>query len=82
MTLDLFASSLNHLCGVYFAPVSHPMAAGTGAMLQSWDSFLAYAFLPFPVISQVLAKLQLSPGAVLTLDCPILASAGVVSESP
>ena len=31
--IDLFASSLNHCCGVYFDPVSDPMAAGTDAML-------------------------------------------------
>ena len=38
VTIDLFASSLSHCCSVYFAPVSNPMAAGTDAMLQSWDS--------------------------------------------
>ena len=32
VTIDLFASSLD------------PMAAGTDAMLQSWDSLQAYAF--------------------------------------
>ena len=68
--MDLFASSLNHRCGVYFAPVSDPMAAGTDAMLQSWDSLLAYAFPPFALIPQVLAKLWPSPGAVLTLISP------------
>ena len=41
MTVNLFASSLNHRCGVYFAPVSDPMAVGTDAMLQPWDSRLA-----------------------------------------
>ena len=68
--MDLFASSLNHCCGVYFAPVSDPMAAGTDTMLQSWDSLLAYAFPPFALIPQVLAKLWPSPGAVLTLISP------------
>ena len=70
MTVDLFASSLNHRCGVYFAPVLDPMAAGTDAMLQSWDSLLSYAFPPFALIPQVLVKLRLSPDAVLTLIAP------------
>ena len=41
VTIDLFASSLSHRCSVYFAPVSDPMAAGTDAVLQSWDSLQA-----------------------------------------
>ena len=50
MTIDLFASSLNRRCGVYFPPVSYPMAAGTDAILQSWDFLQAYAFLLFAMI--------------------------------
>ena len=60
VTINLFASSLSHRCSVYFAPVSDPMAAGTDAMLQSWDSLQAYAFPPFAMISQVLAKVRAS----------------------
>ena len=67
VTIDLFASSLNQRCGVYFAPVSEPMAADTDAMLQSWDFLQAYAFLPFAMIPQVLVKLRSSLGTVLTL---------------
>ena len=70
VTIDLFASSLDHRCSVYFAPVSDPMAAGTDAMLQSWDSLQAYAFLPFTMISQVLAKVRASQGLELTLIAP------------
>ena len=70
VTIDLFASSLNHRCGVYFAPVSDSMAAGTDAMLQPWDFLQAYTFPPFAVIPQVLVKLKLSPGTVLTLIAP------------
>ena len=70
VTVDLFASSLNHRCGVYFAPVLDPMAAGIDAKLQPWDSLLAYAFPPFALILQVLAKFQSSPGAVLALITP------------
>ena len=67
VVIDLFASSLNHCYGVYFAPVSDPMAAGTDAMLQSWDHLLGYAFPPFAMIPQVLRKLRESSVAAVTL---------------
>ena len=70
VTVDLFASSLSHHCSVYFAPVSDPMAAGTDAMLQSWDSVQAYAFPPFAMINQVLAKVRVSQSLELTLSAP------------
>ena len=44
--VNLFASSLNHRCGVYFALISDPMAAGTDAILQTWDYLQGYAMLP------------------------------------
>ena len=47
VTINLFLSSLNHHCGVYFVPVSYPMAAGPDAVLLSWDVLQAYAFPPF-----------------------------------
>ena len=71
VTIDLFASSLSHRCSVYFAPVSDLMAVGTDAMLQSWDSLQAYAFPPFAMIGQVLAKVRASPGLELTLIAPL-----------
>ena len=71
VTIDLFASSLSHRCSVYFAPVSDPMAAGTDARLQSWDSLQAYAFPPFTMISQVLAEVRASQGLELTLIAPL-----------
>ena len=67
VTIDLFASSLNHRCGVYFAAVSNPMAAGINAMLQSWDHLMVYAFPPFALIPQVLVKLRESQRVSLTL---------------
>ena len=70
VTIDLFASSLSHRCSVYFAPLSDPMAAGTDAMIQSWDSLQAYAFPPFAMISQVLAKVRASQSLELMLIAP------------
>ena len=64
VVIDLFPSSLNHHCGVYFAPVSDPVAAGTDAMLQSWD------YPSFSMLPQVLRKLRSSKGAVIALIAP------------
>ena len=70
VTIDLFAFSLSHRCSVYFAPVSDPMAEGTDAMLRSWNSLQAYAFPPFAMISQILAKVRASRSLGLTLIAP------------
>ena len=82
VTKDLFASPLNHRCGVYFAPVSDPMAAGTNVMLQSWDYLMAaaYAFPPFALIPQVLVKLRASRGGSDS-DRSIWESEGMVPRS-
>ena len=68
--MDLFATSANHRCSVYFSPFRDPQSAGTDAFLQSWDGLLAYAFPPWSVIPQVLAKLRSSWGTFLTLVAP------------
>ena len=34
--IDLFATSVNHRCSIYFSPFRDPMSAGTDAFLQSW----------------------------------------------
>ena len=60
--IDLFATSDNHRCSIYFSPFQDPMSAGTDAFLQSWDSLQAYAFPPVAVIPRVLAKLRASTG--------------------
>ena len=44
--LDLFATSTNHQCSVFFSPFRDPLAAGTDAFLQRWDGLQAYAFMP------------------------------------
>ena len=71
VTIDLYASSLSHRCSVYFTPVLDPMAAGTGAMLRSWDSLQVYAFPTFAMISQVLAKVRSFQGLELTFVAPL-----------
>ena len=68
--LDLFATSANHQCSVFFSPFRDPLAAGTDAFLQRWDGLQACAFPPWSVIPRVLAKLRMSPGTELTLIAP------------
>ena len=67
VTVDLFATSLNHRLPVYFAPMSDPMAAGTDTMLQNWDHLEAYAFPPVTMLHQVLNKIRNSVGTHVTL---------------
>ena len=68
--IDLFATSDNHRCSIYFSPLHDPMSAGTDAFLQSWDGLQAYAFPPVSLIPRVLAKLHASSGTELTLVAP------------
>ena len=44
--LDLFATSANHQCSVFFSPFRDPLAAGTDTFLQRWDGLQAYKFPP------------------------------------
>ena len=68
--IDLFATSANHRCSIYFSPFRDPMSAGTDAFLQSWDGLQAYAFPPVAILPHVLAKLLASMGTELTLVAP------------
>ena len=68
--VDLFATSENHQCSIYFSPFRDPQAAGTDAFLQSWDGLQAYAFPPWSTIPKVLAKLRESRGTELALVAP------------
>ena len=45
--IDLFATSENRRCSIFFSPFRDPLAAGTDAFLQSWDGLQAYAFPPW-----------------------------------
>ena len=68
--IDLFATSLTARLPVYFSPASDPRAAGTDALLQSWDNLQAYAFPPIAIIRRVLVKLRSSKNCELTLIAP------------
>ena len=68
--IDLFATSANHCCSIYFSPFRDLQSAGTDAFLQSWDGLQAYAFPPVAIIPRVLAKLRASKRTELTLVAP------------
>ena len=68
--IDLFATSENRQCSIFFSPFRDPLAAGTDAFLQSWDGLQAYAFPQRSIIPRVLAKLRESRGTELTLVAP------------
>ena len=68
--INLFATSENRRCSIYFSPFRDPMSAGTDSFLQSWDGLQAYAFPPVAIILRVLAKLRASSGTELTLVAP------------
>ena len=71
--IDLFATSANHLCSIYFSPFRDPMSAGPDAFLQSWDGLQAYTFPPVAILPHVLTKLRASTGTELTLVAPLWA---------
>ena len=68
--IDLFATSANRQCSLFFSPFRDPLAVGTDAFLQCWDGLQAYAFPPWSILPKVLAKLRVSPGLELTLIAP------------
>ena len=68
--IDLFATSANRQCCLFFSPFRDPLAAGTDAFLHCWDGLQAYAFPPWSILPKVLAKLRVSPGLELTLIAP------------
>ena len=70
VSIDLFATLLNHQCCPYFSPFHDPNALGTDALLQNWNGWQAYAFPPWSLIPVVLKKLRLSSGVLLTIIAP------------
>ena len=79
--IDLFATSLTARLPVYFLPASDPRAAGTDALLQSWDDLQAYAFPPIAIIRRVLLKLRVLEELRVDSHSSVLASEGLVPRS-
>ena len=70
VSIDLFATSLNHRCSIYFSPYHDRNALGMDALLQSWNGWQAYAFPPWSLIPAVLKNLRSSSGVLLTIIAP------------
>ena len=70
VSIDLFATSQNHRCSIYFSPYHVRNAMGTDALLQNWNRWQAYAFPPWSLIPAVLKKLRSSSGVLLTIVAP------------
>ena len=70
VTIDLFATSLNRQCSIYFSRFCDPNALATDALLQNWNGWQAYAFPPWSFIPAVLKKLWSSSGVLLTIVAP------------
>jgi Reverse transcriptase (RNA-dependent DNA polymerase) len=68
-TVDLFASRTNHRLPRYYSRYPDPGATATDAFSQDWRGEQSYCFPPFPVIGQVLRKLELE-GGVMTIIVP------------
>ncbi len=67
--LDLMATSLNNQLPVYVSPFPDPQAFAVDAMSLSWEGLDGYIFPPWPMIHQVLLKLQ-SHNCLLTAILP------------
>ena len=70
VSIDPFATSLNHRCIPYFSPFYNPNSIGTDALLQQWNGWQAYAFPPYALIPVVLKKLRSSCGVLLSIIAP------------
>ena len=70
VSIDLFATSLNHQCCPYFYPFHDPNSLGTDALLQNWNGWQAYAFPPWSLIPAILKKLRSPSGVLLTIIAP------------
>ena len=93
--IDLFVTSANHRCSIYFSPFRDPLSAGTDAFLQSWDGLQAYAFPPvaiIPTCSSEAPGLQgdgahpcgsaLGPAPLVLRPAPVIAGPSSASAGP
>ena len=70
VTVDLFATSINHRLQVYFSPMADPQAVAVDVLTQPWDHLQAYAFPSFSLIQKVFSKVCGSRNLELTLVAP------------
>ena len=68
--LDLFATRKNKRAPMFVSPFPDPQAWKVDALSFDWDSIHAYAFPPFPLISQVLEKVSQAEDCQIILVAP------------
>ncbi|XP_046544816.1 uncharacterized protein LOC124255024 [Haliotis rubra] len=56
-SIDLFATARNNRLPTFVSPVPDPTAWAVDALSISWENLIAYAFPPFKLIPEVLAKI-------------------------
>ena len=58
--IDLFATKWNKKLPLYISPVPDPQALHTDALSVDWNNYIAYAYPPPAIMSQVLNKIEQS----------------------
>ena len=81
VSIDLFATSLNHRCSIYFSPYHDRNALGTDALLQNWNGWQAYAFPPWSLNSSGAEEALVHLWGFADHHSTLLASEAVVSRS-
>ena len=63
--VDLFATSLNNKLSVYVSNLPDPQAWEEDVLSLNWTCLWAYAFPPFPLLPDVIAKARREPGELI-----------------
>ena len=68
--VDLFATSQNNKCPVYFSPIPDTNAAGIDSLSQSWANVTGYAYPPPNLLQLVLNKVESTENCNVFLVVP------------
>ena len=71
LLIDLFATCLNAKLPLYCSLVPDPQAVFEDAFRHPWDDLDLYAFPPFPLVGQVIARVQELSRVAITLVAPL-----------
>ena len=66
--LDLFATRFNNLLPLFVSPVRDHRTCAVDTISMDWRNFTGYAFPPFNLIPQVLAKIKESQCRLILID--------------
>jgi len=71
LNIDLFAMKFNNKLPIYVSPIPDPAALEVNAPSISWEKMFAYAFPPYRLLPQVLAKVSKTFRICLILIAPL-----------